>query len=129
METLKFLLETKKADCSRSQEIVSESVSWMRTQFQNADVPFHYSEGGVSHGTYGYFQIKSLLKETAITLHLKIAEIDSTPYVFAEVRIRGQHESILFPFFGEIGSEEGREVILHYIADFLMSTTPDLTAM
>lgn len=129
METLKFLLQAKKADCSHSNDIVSESVSWVKTQFQNAEVPFYYSEGGVGHGKYGYFQIKSLLKETAITLHLKIAEIHSTPYAFAEVRIRGQHESILFPFFGEIGSEEGKEVILHYIADFLVSTTPDLTAM
>lgn len=128
VETLKFLLQTKKAAYTRSNEIVAEAVSWMRTQFQNAEVPFYYSEGGASHGTYGYFQIKSLLKETAITLHLKIAEIHSTPYVFAEVRVRGQHETILFPFFGEIGSEDGRVVILHYIADFLLSTTPDPTA-
>lgn len=128
METLKFLLQAKKADCSRCNEIVAESVLWMSTQFQNAEVPFHYSEGGVNQGKYGYFQIQSLLRQTAITLHLKIAEIHSTPYAFAEVRIRGQHESILFPFFGEIGSEEGREVILHYVADFLVSTTPDLTA-
>ncbi len=129
METLKFLLQTKKADSSPSHEIVAEAASWMRSQFQNAEVPYHYSEGGLGHGAYGYFQIKSLLKETAITLHLKIAEIHSTPYVFAEVRIRGQHESILFPFFGEISGEEGRLLILHYIADFLLSTTPDLTAL
>lgn len=129
METLKFLLQTKKADCSRSNDIVAEAASWMRTQLQNAEVPYHYSEGGLGHGTYAYFQIKSMLRETAITLHLKIAEIHSTPYVFAEVRIRGQHESILFPFFGEISGEEGRLLILHYIADFLLSTTPDLTAL
>jgi hypothetical protein len=129
METLKFLLQTKNADCTRSNDIVAEAASWVRSQLQNAEVPFHYSEGGLGHGTYGYFQIKSMLKETAITLHLKIAEIHSTPYVFAEVRIRGQHESILFPFFGEISGEEGRLLILHYIADFLLSTTPDLTVL
>jgi hypothetical protein len=36
---------------------------------------------------------------------------------------------ILFPFFGEIGTSDGRLTILHYIADFILSTTPDLSAM
>ena len=129
METLKFLLQSKGADCSRAQDVVSEAVSWMRSQFQTAEIPFHYSAGGIGHGIYGYFQIKSLLRETAITLHLKIAEINGEPYVFAEIRVRGQHEGILFPFFGPIGSEEGKVTILHYIADFMLSTTPDLTAL
>lgn len=129
METLKFLLQSKSADCSIAHDVVSEAVSWMRNQFQNADVSFHYADGGTGHGAYGYFQIKSLLKQTAITLHLKIAEINGVPFVFAEIRVRGQHESILFPFFGEIGSEEGRVTMLHYIADFLLSTVPDLTAI
>lgn len=129
METLKYLLQSKSADCSKAQEVVSEAVSWMSTQFKNADIPYHYSDGGLAHGIYGYFQIKSLLKQTAITLHLKIAEINGEPYVFAEIRVRGQHEGILFPFFGPIGSEDGKVTILHYIADFLLSTSPDLTAM
>lgn len=129
METLKFLLQTKAADRSNAKDVVAEAVSWMRDQFQKAEIPFHYSDGGFGHGAYGYFQIKSLLKETAITLHLKIAEINREPYVFAEIRVRGQHEGILFPFFGPIGSEEGRVTILHYIADFVLSTTPDVTAL
>jgi len=129
METLKFLLQTKSADSSKAQEVVSEAVEWMRTQFKNAEIPFHYSDGGVGHGIYGYFQIKSLLKQTAITLHLKIAEINNEPYAFAEIRVRGHHEGILFPFFGSIGSEEGRVTMLHYIADFILSTTPDVTAL
>ena len=129
METLKFLLQSKKADDPELHEVVQDAVSWMRGQFENAEIPFHYSDGGVGHGAYGYFQIKSLLRETAITLHLKIAEINGEPYVFSEIRVRGQHESILFPFFGQIGSEEGKLVILHYIADFLLSTTPDVRAI
>lgn len=128
METLKFLLQGKQADIESPHDIVVEAVAWLRTQFLNAGISFHYTDGGVGLGAYGYFQLKSLLKETAITLHLKIAEINRVPYVFAEVRIRGQHESILFPFFGEIGSEEGKLTMLHYIADFILSTSPDLTA-
>ena len=101
----------------------------MSCQFRNAEIPFHYSDGGSGLGAYGYFQIKSILKETAITLHLKIAEINGSPYVFSEVRVRGQHDAILFPFFGEIGTSEGKLTILHYIADFILSTTPDLSAL
>jgi hypothetical protein len=129
METLKFLLQSKKSETSRAQEVVNDSVSWMHQQFRAAGVAYHYSDGGAGLGKYGYFQIKSLLKETAITLHLKIAEINGQPYVSAEVRVRGQHESILFPYFGEIGSEEGKLNILHFIADFVLSTSPDLTAL
>jgi hypothetical protein len=36
---------------------------------------------------------------------------------------------ILFPFFGEIGTADGKLTILHYIADFILSTTPDLSAI
>lgn len=129
METLKFLLQGKQADKELPSNVVGDAVSWMHIQFKNADVPYYYSEGGAGHGIYGYFQIKSLLKTQAITLHIKIAEINTIPYVSAEVRVRGQHETILFPYFGEIGSEEGKHTLLHFIADFLLSTTPDLTTI
>ena len=129
METLKFLLQSKQGDCTRPREVVADAVSWMSTQLRNAEVSYHYSDGGVGHGVYGYFQIKSILKDTAITLHLKIAEINGVAYASVEVRVRGQHQGILFPYFGEISSEEGRLTLLHFIADFLLSTTLDLTAM
>ena len=129
METLKFLLSSKKADLESPREVVHEAVGWMHTQFHNAEVAYHYSDGGSGLGSYGYFQIKSILKETAITLHIKIAEINHIPYAFSEVRVRGHHEMILFPFFGEIGSADGKLTILHYIADFILSTTPDISAM
>ncbi|MCU0778067.1 MAG: hypothetical protein MUF86_10435 [Akkermansiaceae bacterium] len=126
METLKFLLQSKKADATLAQEVVSASVSWMHQQFRNAGIHYHYSDGGTGFGVYGYFQIKSLLQGTAITLHLKIAEINGHPFAAAEVRIRGKHEAILFPYFGEMSSEEGRLNLLHLIADFVLSTSPDL---
>lgn len=129
METLKFLLQSKKADLDAPREVVREAVDWMHTQLQVAEIPHHYSDGGSGLGSYGYFQIKSLLKQTAITLHIKIAEINGIPYAFAEVRVRGHHEMILFPFFGEIGTNDGKSTILHYVADFILTTTPDLTAL
>lgn len=112
METLKFLLQSKQADVENPHDVVVDAVEWMRSQFLHAGISFHFTDGGAGLGAYGYFQLKSLFKDTAITLHLKIAEINRTPYAFAEVRIRGQHESILFPFFGEIGTDEGKLTML-----------------
>lgn len=128
METLKFLLQGKKADLETPLEVVREAVGWMSTQFRNAEIPFQYADGGAGLGSYGYFQIKSTLKGTAITLHLKIAEIHGAPYAFAEVRVREKDEVILFPFFGEIGTAEGKLTILHYIADFVLSSSPEVAA-
>ena len=129
METLKFLLQSKKADSSRSHEVVSDAAAWMHQQLRNAEIAYHFADGGAGFGEYGYFQIKSLLKQTAITLHIKIAEINGSPFASAEVRMRGHGETILFPYFGEIGSEEGKLNILHFIADFVLSTTPDLSEL
>lgn len=129
METLKFLIQSKRADHEQPREIVESAVDWLSTQLRNADIPYHYAEAGFGHGVYGYFQIKALLKDTAITLHIKIAEINGNPYAFAEIRVRGQQDRVLFPFFGQIGGEEGRLNILHYVCDFVLSTTPDVTAL
>ncbi len=129
METLKFLLKSKQADLESPREVVRDAIAWMHTQFHNADLAYQYSDGGSGLGAYGYFQFQSLIKETAITLHIKVAEINCIPYAFAEVRVREHQDTILFPFFGEIGSAEGKLTILHYIADFILSTTPDLSAL
>jgi hypothetical protein len=129
METLKFLIQSKKADHEQPLDIVRGAVDWLTNQLRNADVPFHYAEGGFGHGVYGYFQVKALLKDTAITLHIKIAEINGKAYAFSDIRVRGQQDRLLFPFFGEICGEEGRLNMLHYICDFILSTTPDVTAL
>lgn len=126
METLKYLLQSKKADCTRPKEVVSNSVAWLHTQFQNAGVAADYAEGGVNFGIYGHFQIKSLVNECALTLHIKITEINGLPYAAAEVH--NDQQQILFRYFGEIASEEGKLTLLHYIADFELSTTPEQSA-
>ena len=126
METLKFLLQGKKADSNRSKEVVTESASWMQIQLENADIESEFTEGGANFGYYGCFRVKSLLKESAITLHMKIAEINCVPYVHAEVH--GEQDQVIFPYFGEIGSEDGKHKLLHFIADFRLSTTPEIVA-
>ncbi len=127
---LAYLLETKKMDSARPAVIIGEACDWLKAQLHEANVSYHFTDSGVQeHGGYGYFQIKALFKSTPITLHIKIAEIHERPFCFADIRVRGQHERLLFPFFGEIGSDDGRLTILHYTADFLLSTTQDVTAM
>lgn len=124
METLKFLLQGKKADRNMSKEVVTEAVSWMHTQLQTAGIESEFTEGGANFGYFGCFRIKSLLKSSTITLHMKIAEINGMPYVHAEVH--DEQDQVMFPYFGEIGSAEGKLTLLHFIADFRLSTTPGI---
>lgn len=125
METLKFLLQGKKADKDTPREVVREAAEWLRIQFENAKVPNQQVEEGYGFGAYSHFQVQSQLASIAITLHVKIAEINGEAYAFAEVCVRGHQEEILFPFFGEISTADGKLTILHYIADFILSTTPE----
>lgn len=125
METLKFLLESKKADPETPRDVVREAVEWVQIQLQNAKIVYGYTEGGTGLGTYGHIEIRSQLKEQSITLHLKVAEINGSAFAFAEVGVSGHRETILFPFFGEISTADGKLMILHYIADFILSTTPE----
>ena len=106
METLKFLLQSKKAAAS-AHEVVDEAVSWMHTQLRNADIAYHYSDGGAGYGHYGYFQIKSLLMETAITLHLKIAEINGIPIVPPRSTCAGTRRVSSSPTSGKSAAKRG----------------------
>lgn len=124
METLKFLLESKKADLATPIQVVQEAVDWMHTQFHNAHIEHQYADGGSGLGRYGHFEIESRIHGSDITLHIKVAEINGHAYAFSEVRMRGRQDMILFPFFGEISSAEGKLTILHYVADFILSTQP-----
>ena len=124
METLKFLLQSKHADIARSHEVVSEAVEWMNIQLRNAGIASQYTERGGALGHFGHFQIESSLKKTPLTLHIKIAEINGVPYASAEVR--SPSDGVLFPYFGDIGTQESKTNLLHFVADFYLSTTPKL---
>ena len=125
METLKFLLQSKRGEHNIPKDVVETASAWVKGQFENAGIKFLYSQAGFGHGVYGYFQIESKIKGQAITLHLKIAEINSRPFAFSDIRVRGAEERVFFPFFGDIGTEDGRISMLHYIADFVLSGTQE----
>lgn len=127
METLKFLLQGKKADLQTPREVVHEASEWMRTQLTNAGITFQQAARGSGLGAFSHFQIQSHIGKMSITLHLKVAEINGQAYAFSEVRVTEERETVLFPFFGEISTTDGKTTILHYIADFILSTMPEET--
>lgn len=123
METLKFLLASKLADLATPGEVVAEAADWMQVQFRNAGVSFQYLAVGAGVGCYGIFQVKPRDPDLPFVLELRIAEIKAIPYVSAEVRQVGVSSNIVcFRYFGEMRPGEGRDTLLHFIADFVLST-------
>lgn len=121
METLKFLLQSKHADATTPGEVVREAVEWVQGQLRNAGVPFQYVPVGSGIGCYGVIQVRPTGPGANLLLDLRIAEIKGVPYVSAEVR-QSHDGSVCFPYFGEIGGSDGRDTLLNFIADFVLST-------
>ena len=120
---LRVIIEGKRHLPSRTYEIVSEASDWVKAALEGAGVNFSYAScEEEDHYGFAAFRIIRSNRGGSVILDLKVAEIRDTPYIFAEVRSVGRTEGSLFPFFGNIRSEDGRDLLLHYIADFLMST-------
>ncbi|MEO0795862.1 MAG: hypothetical protein AAFX93_11895 [Verrucomicrobiota bacterium] len=121
MDTLEILIQSKKANPDLAHDVVSAAAAWLNKELRSAGVSYHLADSEHDFCGYAMFQFHRTWKGTDITLFIKIAEVRETPYVFADIRVREQEENVLFPFFGEIGSDEGKEIILNYLADFLLS--------
>ncbi|MGE9296365.1 MAG: hypothetical protein ACQKBV_08790 [Puniceicoccales bacterium] len=121
MNTLSLLIQSKKANPGLSHDVVTEAAEWLQTQLRTAEIDFSFADCEREFCGYALFQFHRVWHQTAITLYVKIAEIHATPYLFADIRVRDRAEQVLFPFFGEIGSDEGKEIALNYIADFHLS--------
>lgn len=120
---LSLLLETKRNTPSQTVDIVSDAAGWLKAQLKGAQVPFQY--GACAEGSfYGYASFIFLRNagEHRLVMEAKLAEVAGRPYLFAEVRGLGQGGNAFFPYFGEIHSDEGRQLALHYISDYLLST-------
>ena len=120
---LRMVIETKRNSPARACDIVSEASRWMKSQLKGAGVGHQY--GACDRETHASFSSFTIFRETAeqkLLFRLKIAEIGGDPYAFIEAHPVGKPTEILFPFFGEIGSDEGKIRILNYLADFLLST-------
>lgn len=118
-----MILETKRHTAAEACQIVSDSSRWLKAQLKGAGVPFQYGACEKDdQSTYASFTIVREAGDQRIVFEMKVAEIDHVTYAFVDVHPMGKPTERLFPFFGEIGSEEGRKHILHYIADFLLGT-------
>lgn len=123
---LKYIIDQKKSSPSHTCEVVSEASAWLKAQLEGSNIVFQYGACDFEdHYGYSIFIIVRNSGSNRLILELKIAEIKEKPFLFAEVRSLGRNTGVLFPYFGEITSEEGRELVLHYISDYILSTEPE----
>lgn len=123
IDDLQLIIETKRHSPTRTIDVVSEAGRWLKAALKGAGVQFSYAScEAEDHYGFAAFTIVRNYRGQPVSLELKVAEIRETPYLFADVRSLGKFEGNLFPFFGDLRSEDSRELLLHYIADFIMST-------
>jgi hypothetical protein len=123
---LKLIIDTKLNMASRTCEVVSDATRWLKAQLHGCGVQYHYAAcEEKEHYGHAVFIISRKHGTNRMALEMKVAEIQDVPYVFADVHVLGKMGGRQFPYFGEVGSEEGQERVLHYIADFFLSTEPD----
>ncbi|WP_309382812.1 hypothetical protein [Cerasicoccus frondis] len=121
MEKLAMLLQAKKADPNLAHDVVTEASDWLKGQFNTADIPFNFANCEKEYCGFSTFQIQASYHGASVTLFIKIAEIKGQAHIFADIRVLDEVQRIMFPFFGEISSDDGKLTALNYIADFLLS--------
>lgn len=122
IDDLSLVMAAKKSAPCRTVEIVSEAAGWLKAALKGAGVSFNYSScEKEDHYGYAAFTIIRNYHGQPSCLDLKIAEVRNRPYIFAEVRSLGKLEGGMFPFFGNLQSDDDRDLLLHYVADFLIS--------
>jgi len=116
-----MLLAAKKGNPHVSHDVVTEASNWLKGQFTTANIKFNYAACEKEYCGFSTFQIAAIYHGYSVTLFIKITEIKGQPYIFADIRVLDEVQRPMFPLFGEIGSDEGRQLALNYIADFLLS--------
>jgi hypothetical protein len=124
-DELQVLILQRKGTENDSIDVVSSAARWLKAALYGADLPFQYAACG-EHGYAGYaiFFIMRSQDDVRLLLEVKLAEIGGKPYAAAEVRTLGHMQGSPFPFFGPITSTSERDLLLHFIADFVASTEP-----
>lgn len=123
-DDLRLLMEQKRSQPSVTLDVVSAASAWLKAQLKGARATYNYA--ACQAEDYSGFSVLVVTRwrgQTGYFLELRVTELGGKPFVFAEVRTMGHAQGRLFPFFGEIHTEEGRARMLHYIADFLLSTS------
>jgi hypothetical protein len=126
---LKLIMETKRSMESRTCEVVSNATRWLKAQLSGCQITYQYAAcEEEAHYGHAVFIITRVCGNSRMSLELKVAEIQDIPYVFADVHVLGKAGGHQFPYFGEVGTSEGRDRVLHYIADFILSTEKEKTS-
>ncbi|MBC2606874.1 hypothetical protein [Pelagicoccus albus] len=121
-DDLLLVMAAKQSSPSRTLDVVSKSSNWLKSVLKGANVPFSYSScEKEDHYGYAAVTIVRNYRGQPACLDIKIAEIRDRAYIFAEVRSLGKFEGTMFPFFGDLESDNERDLLLHYIADFVLS--------
>ena len=123
IDELRNIVLAKQNGPSTTVDVVCDAAGWLKAALKGAGVPFRYAScEECDHYGFATFAIARSYRGDRVTLDLKIAEIRNEPYAFAEVHRGSSGPASLFPFFGGAASEDGRELLLHYAADFNIST-------
>jgi hypothetical protein len=117
-----MILETKRNSSSDSCRIVSEASAWLKSELKGGGVSYQYGACQDDLWTFSSFHFLRDGDDEKLSFELKVAEIDKTPFAFIDVHPVGRPQDRRFPFFGEIATESGKRKVLHYIADFILST-------
>ncbi len=122
-DELKLILETKRNMPSTTVDVVCEAARWLKGALVGAGGGFGYATCE-NHDHYGFavFSVGRSYRGQEVVLDLKIAEVRDQPMVFAKVYPPGRPGETLFPFFGDLRDDNSRELLLHYVADYLLST-------
>lgn len=122
IDELALVMASKRGSAPAAVAIVSEASRWLKSALKGANIAFNYASSEQKrHYGFSAFTIVRKYQGQLTVLDMKIAEIRGAPYVFAEMRTLGKLEGTLFPFFGNLSSDDDRELLLHYIADYVIS--------
>ncbi|MEZ5277785.1 MAG: hypothetical protein R3F07_15495 [Opitutaceae bacterium] len=119
---LKLVINKKRDHPGLNCEVVSQASRWLKSELKGADIEFTYlSCDERSHYGYSMFLVNQSSHGHRMTLSIKIAEINEAAQAFCEIRVDDEKKTSAFPLITGIADDKGRQLLMHYIADFVLS--------
>jgi len=121
-DTLKFIIDKKRSNASLACEIVSEASEWLKRELAGADIKYTFLSCDCElHYGYSMFLISRTSSTRQMSLSIKIAEVNEKPLAFCEIKVSDNSGYSAFPLDTALDNEEGRHLLLAYVADFVLS--------
>ncbi|WP_428389959.1 hypothetical protein [Mucisphaera sp.] len=122
-DDLRLIIEAKRSSSPTAVDVVSEYTAWLKAALTGAGIAYSYAAcEQAEHYAFAAFTVLRNYRGEPVFLDIKVAEINASPYVFVEVKTTGKASGSLFPYFGNLQSDEDRNLLLHYVADFILSS-------